>query len=204
VIGLSARVNEEGARQVEGVLRVQGVKLLRVHLTGYRLHIDGLFLMVGRDLALINPTLLPFTFLEALKARGIRTIEVDPEDQPFTVNGLAVRPGRVILSETSPRTLDRLDKAGVEVVPLPYEAMYRGGGGIHCSTSFLARDPACRANLSPISRVSCPGRPEERTLSASKGPRREGRNRASRAVGPVGGPWTPGSPRAARGGDRPG
>lgn len=142
VLGLSARVNEEAARQIEEVLRVQGVELIRVHLTGYRLHIDGLFLMIDRDLALINPTLLPFTFLETLKARGIHTIEVDPDDHPFTVNGLAVRPGRVIMSETSRRTLDRLDKAGVEVVPLPFEAMYRGGGGIHCSTAPLARDAA--------------------------------------------------------------
>lgn len=36
VIGLSSRVNEEGARQVEEVLRVLGIELLRVHLTGYR------------------------------------------------------------------------------------------------------------------------------------------------------------------------
>lgn len=141
VIGLSARVNEEGARQVEEVLRVQGAELIRVHLTGYRLHIDGLFLMLDSETALINPTLLPFTFLETLKAKRIRAIEVDPEDHPFTVNGLAVRPGRVLMSETSRRTLDRLDKAGIEVVPLPYEPMYRGGGGIHCSTAPLARDP---------------------------------------------------------------
>jgi N-dimethylarginine dimethylaminohydrolase len=40
VIGLSSRVNEEGARQVEEVLGSQGVELLKVTLTGYRLHID--------------------------------------------------------------------------------------------------------------------------------------------------------------------
>ncbi|MEX2647562.1 MAG: arginine deiminase family protein [Alphaproteobacteria bacterium] len=141
VIGISARVNEEGARQVEEVLRVQGVELIRVHLTGYRLHIDGVFLMLDIETALINPTLLPFSFLETLKAKGIKTIEVDPEDHAFTVNGLAVRPGRVIMSETSRRTLDRLDRAGIEVVPLPFEPMVRGGGGIHCSTAPLARDP---------------------------------------------------------------
>ncbi|MBN9008824.1 MAG: amidinotransferase, partial [Rhizobiales bacterium] len=42
VVGLSSRVNEEGARQVEEVLRSQGVELIKVTLTGYRLHIDGL------------------------------------------------------------------------------------------------------------------------------------------------------------------
>jgi len=141
VIGLSSRVNEEGARQIEEVLKVQGVELLRVHLTGYRLHIDGTFVMLDAETALINPVLLPFTFLEELKRRRIRTVELDPEDHPFTVNCLAVRPGRVIMSETSPRTLERLDRLGMEVVSLPFEAVTRGGGGIHCSTAPLARDP---------------------------------------------------------------
>ena len=67
VIGISSRVNEEGARQLEEVLKVQGIELIRVHLTGYRLHIDGNFVMIDVDTAIINPTQLPFTFLERLK-----------------------------------------------------------------------------------------------------------------------------------------
>ncbi|MFX7748062.1 arginine deiminase family protein, partial [Acinetobacter baumannii] len=57
VVGLSSRVDEEGARQLEEVLRTQGVELLRVHLTGYRLHIDGMFVMIDRDTAFVNPSL---------------------------------------------------------------------------------------------------------------------------------------------------
>ena len=79
-------------------------------------------------------------FLEKLKAMNIRTIEVHHEDEFFTVNCLAVRPGRVIMSETSKRTLECLDKAGIEVIPIEFEAVYRGGGGIHCSTAPLVRD----------------------------------------------------------------
>ena len=67
VLGLSSRVNEEGARQIEEVMRSQGVELIKIHLTGYRLHIDGLFVMVAPDLALANITLLPFWFLERLE-----------------------------------------------------------------------------------------------------------------------------------------
>ena len=51
-----------------------------------------------------------------------------------------MRPGRVIMSETSSRTLECLDKAGIEVIPIVFEAVYRGGGGIHCSTAPLVRD----------------------------------------------------------------
>jgi len=142
VIGISSRVNEEGTRQVEEVLKVMGVEVIRVHMTGYRLHIDGNFVMIDVDTAIINPTQLPFWFLEKLKQMKIKTIEVHPDDGVSTINCLAVRPGRVIMSnQASKRTLDRLDKEGISVVTIPYENVYLGGGGIHCSTGPLVRDP---------------------------------------------------------------
>lgn len=140
VIGIGARANAEGARQVEEVLRTLGVELLKVELSGYRQHIDGAFVMADVDVALINPIGLPFSFLEKLKALKVRTVECQPDDPPFTVNCLAVRPGRVIMSRTSERTVERLGKAGVEVIALDYEHVYRGGGGVHCSTAPLVRD----------------------------------------------------------------
>lgn len=142
VIGRSSRVNEEGTRQVEEVLKTQGVELLRVDLTGYRLHIDGLLVMIDVDTAIINPTQLPFWFLEKLKELGIRTVEVHPDDPTGLVNCLAVRPGRVLMQAgASPRTADTLDKLGIEIVPVEYDGVFQGGGGIHCSTSPLIRDP---------------------------------------------------------------
>jgi N-dimethylarginine dimethylaminohydrolase len=140
VIGIGARANAEGARQVEEVLRTLGMELLKVELPGYRQHIDGAFVMADVDVALINPLGLPFWFLEKLKSLEIRTVECQPDDPPFTVNCLAVRPGRVIMSRTSARTVERLGKAGVEVIALDYEHVYRGGGGVHCSTAPLVRD----------------------------------------------------------------
>jgi N-dimethylarginine dimethylaminohydrolase len=141
VVGLGTRANAEGARQVEEVLRTRGVELLRVQLPGYRQHLDGVFVMVDVDAALVNPTLAPYALLEKLAELSIRTIDLHPQDHPFTINCLAVRPSRVIMSETSPHTLDRLAKEGIEVLSLDFDAVYRGGGGIHCSTAPLIRDP---------------------------------------------------------------
>lgn len=142
VVGISSRVNEEAARQVEEVLRVQGVELLRVQLTGYRLHIDGAFVMVDIATAVINPVLLPFWFLQRLRELKIHCIEVHPDDSAWTVNCLAVAPGRVLMAEkVSPRTADALDKAGISVRIVPYDAVCEGGGGIHCSTAPLVREP---------------------------------------------------------------
>ncbi|CEJ10242.1 N(G),N(G)-dimethylarginine dimethylaminohydrolase [bacterium YEK0313] len=142
VVGLSSRVDEEGARQLEEVLRSQGVELLRVHLTGYRLHIDGMFVMIDRDTAFVNPSLLPFWFLEKLKELKIRQIEVCPDDQNWVINCLAVRPGHVIVPVgISARTMEKFDKAGITTRVVPYDKVALGGGGIHCSTSPLIRDP---------------------------------------------------------------
>jgi len=141
VIGLSSRVNEEGARQVEEVLRSQGVELIKVALTGYRLHIDGLFVMIAPDLALANITLLPFWFLERLDALKIRRIEIHHEDDASIINSLAIAPGRVIMPEgVSEHTQDQLRLAGVQVITIPYDKMITGGGGLHCSTAPLVRD----------------------------------------------------------------
>lgn len=142
VIGRSSRVNEEGARQVEEVLRAQGVSLLRVDLTGYRLHIDAALVMIDVDTAIVNPTQLPFWFLETLAEMKIRTVEVHPDDHSGAVNCLAVAPGRVLMQDgLSPRTAARLDSLGIEIVPLAYDKVWLGGGGIHCSTAPLLRDP---------------------------------------------------------------
>ncbi len=141
VLGLSTRVNDEGARQLEEVLRVTGVELIRVDLTGYRQHIDGLLVMLDVGTVLINPVLTPYRLIERLAAMRFKVIELHAEDHAFTINCLAVAPGRVIMSETSQRTLDRLDREGITILPIPFDAVYRGGGGIHCSTAPLVRDP---------------------------------------------------------------
>jgi N-dimethylarginine dimethylaminohydrolase len=141
VLGLSTRVNDEGARQLEEVLRVTGVELIRVDLTGYRQHIDGLLVMLDVGTVLINPVLTPYRLIERLMAMRFKIIELHPEDHAFTINCLAVAPGRVVMSEASRRTLDRLDREGITVLPVPFDAVYRGGGGIHCSTAPLVRDP---------------------------------------------------------------
>ena len=141
VIGRSICVNEEGARQVEEVLAVQGVKLLRVDLTGYSIHIDGALTMIDVDAAIIDPDQLPYWFLKELESLGIRTVEINEQDSRWIINCLAVRPGRVIMPHgISNQTMDALVDLGVEVIQIPYDKVQHNGGGIHCSTCPLVRD----------------------------------------------------------------
>lgn len=138
-IGMSYRQNEAGARQMEAVLAEQGVRLIRVPLTGHSLHLDGCLVMVDHDKALVNMPRLPYWFLDTLKELGIRPIHVWPTEQQ-AVNCLAVRPGRVIIDTGCPRTVERLNAAGVETIEIPYDEIRKNGGGIHCSTLPLVRE----------------------------------------------------------------
>lgn len=137
-VGMSYRQNEEGARQLEEALALTGTRLIRVPLTGHALHLDGGIVMVDRDKALINVTRLPYWFLDELKALGIEAIHCWPTEG-HAVNSLAVRPGKILISEGCPHTVERLHQAGVETVEIPYSEIRKNGGGIHCSTLPLVR-----------------------------------------------------------------
>ena len=119
-----------------------GVELVRVPMPGYRIHIDGAFMMIDVETAIVNVNELPYFFIEYLTRRGMKLIHLPPEDNAFSANCLAVAPGRVIMHRNvSNRLKDDLDRAGITMITVDYDSVELGGGGIHCSTAPLARDP---------------------------------------------------------------
>ncbi|WP_022928464.1 dimethylarginine dimethylaminohydrolase family protein [Patulibacter americanus] len=141
LLGTSIRCNRAGAEQLRTLLALQGVELRLVPIPGYSIHLDLHLAMVDAERALVDPTGLPFDLLEDLKALGIETITAAPGEE-WGLNLLCLRPGRVLMAEGSPRTGERLERAGIEVVTVPYDEIQKNGGGVHCSTIELVRDPA--------------------------------------------------------------
>jgi N-dimethylarginine dimethylaminohydrolase len=139
--GTSFRCNEEGARQLREVLDVLGIELLVVPMAGWSIHIDGHIGMVDVDKALVDIAGLPYWFLDRLRAEGIEAIPC-PAGEEWAINSLALRPGRVLMCEGYPHARDALERRGVEVVTIPYDEIQKGGGGVHCSTMELVREPA--------------------------------------------------------------
>jgi hypothetical protein len=73
---------------------------------------------------------LPYVFIDYLKSRKMKLISAPPEDNAFSVNCLAVAPGRVIMhTSVSARLADKLDKSGITVLPVDYDCVELGGGG---------------------------------------------------------------------------
>ncbi|PZQ95840.1 MAG: amidinotransferase [Cereibacter sphaeroides] len=138
---VSIACNEEGVRQLEAILNYLGVELIKLPMPGYRIHIDGAFNMIDVDKAIVNTNELPYFFIEYLKKRGIQMIQLPPEDSPFSLNSLAIAPGKLVMHGSRTKRLeDRLDAAGITLITCDYEPVELGGGGIHCSTAPLARD----------------------------------------------------------------
>ena len=139
-VSIGHRSNHEGVRQLGEVLKTLGVELLCVDNTGYGLHIDGSLVMLKPDLAVAFVYDLPWWFLNRLKEMGIHILDADEHDGWQSVNCLAVSPGRVIMPAHTERSAEKLTKAGIDVIPVEYDEIPKGGGGIHCSTLPLIRD----------------------------------------------------------------
>ena len=139
--GVSIRCNRAGAQQLENILGRVGWRLLLVPIAGYSIHLDLHLAIVDRDKALVDAEHLPYEFLQALRAEGFDLIDADAGEH-WSLNALCVRPGRVLMSADAPRTAAILERAGVDVITVNYDEIHKNGGGVHCSTIELVREPA--------------------------------------------------------------
>jgi N-dimethylarginine dimethylaminohydrolase len=140
IIGRSERVNLCGIEQLKFILSIQNINLIIVDLPSNIIHLDEAFLLIDRHKALINKSLLPFWFLDELHKREIIMIHIDPKDHPLTINVLPIAPGRVVFPSCGVRTMEHLQKQGVDIIPVDISEFYKLGGGIHCLTLPLIRE----------------------------------------------------------------
>jgi N-dimethylarginine dimethylaminohydrolase len=138
------RTNEEGADQVERMLREIGVaEVVRVGLPHGAMHLDGLLAIIDRDLAVVWPRRTPFKAVETLRKRGFRLIEVDDEREAqgcLPMNFVALAPGEVLMPAGGTTMRDKYEAAGVRCHLVDISECIKAGGGIHCMTGFLKRD----------------------------------------------------------------
>jgi len=152
-LGTSIRCNDEAADALRDVLARIGWELVVVPLPGYTIHLDMHLAMLDVDLALADVDGLPYTFLTRLAAMGIDVVPAGP-GEVWGLNLLALGPRCVLMAKGSPVTTARLRDAGAEVRTVAYDEIHRNGGGVHCSTMELVRDPA---QASAANSASMPG-----------------------------------------------
>jgi len=141
------RTNEEGADQVERMLREIGVaEVVRVDLPHGAMHLDGLLSIIDRDLAAVWPRRTPFKVVNTLRKRGFRFIEVDDEREAqdcLPMNFVALAPGEILMPAGGVTMQRKYEASGVRCHLVDVGDCIKAGGGIHCMTGFLKRDAVC-------------------------------------------------------------
>ena len=139
------RTNEAGANQVERMLREIGVKdVIRVGLAWGAMHLDGVLNFPDRDCAVVWPRRTPFKVVDTLKRRGFRILEIPDEVEAqncLPMNFVALAPGRILMPAGGEQMQAVYEQAGIEYVRVEVGELIKAGGGIHCMTGFLKRDP---------------------------------------------------------------
>ncbi len=143
MLGIGHRTNRSGAKQVENLLRFQGVEdVLYVDLPGnFLTHLCMAFSYVAHRVAVVCPAAVPYDILAYLRSRGIRLIEVPNEEMSrLAVNCIALEPGHVLMPAGSPRTKRALNDHGVEVLEVELDEIVKASGGPTCLTVALERE----------------------------------------------------------------
>jgi N-dimethylarginine dimethylaminohydrolase len=143
VIGLSWRVNEEGARQVSEVVWSIDPEVEIDAEPIFHGHIDDFICMVDVNTAVVDREGLAYTMYEWLEEHAELNIIEKPRDMYLAA--VAVKPGRVI-SASGPgkeEGIRLLERNGVDVIPVEIPSLInpRNSGSIHCLTMPILREP---------------------------------------------------------------
>ncbi|HEU5138112.1 MAG TPA: hypothetical protein VFU13_23405 [Steroidobacteraceae bacterium] len=125
LIGLSARTNAVGAADLQGLLRSMGLKSRVVTVPQGTLHLKTDCSLVDEETILATPELAGSGLLE-----GYRTLVV-PGEERHAANALRVN-DVVMVRAGCPRTLELLQKHGLNALPLPVSEIARIDAGLSC------------------------------------------------------------------------
>jgi dimethylargininase len=132
-VGLSTRTNRSAIDQMQGFLAPFGYTVEAVGIRGC-LHLKSAVTQVTEDTLLRNPAWIgspPFP--------GMKVIDVDPSE-PDAANALMV--GETVLYQPCfPRTFERLERAGVRVVPLEASELRKAEGALTCCSLIFRSIP---------------------------------------------------------------
>jgi dimethylargininase len=148
-IGRGYRTNESGIQQLRTFLNEIDVEVLAYDLPHWQgaaacLHLMSLISPVAADLAVVYPPLMAVAFLDELRSRDWRLIEVPNEEfVSMACNVLALAPGRCLMIEGNPQTRRMLEAAGCEVLTYDgSEISHNREGGPTCLTRPIWRQNA--------------------------------------------------------------
>jgi N-dimethylarginine dimethylaminohydrolase len=142
-IGISGhRTDDDGADALAAIYERHGWEVIRYPLDPHFLHLDTIFCMVDRDLALACTDVLEDAFLARMERAGIELLPLAyKETRRLGCNLLSLGDKRVVSSGSCPRADAALEARGYRCLALDLSEFTMCGGGVHCLTMPLRRAP---------------------------------------------------------------
>jgi dimethylargininase len=125
-VGMTARTNEDGIRQLKNIVAPFGYQVIGVRVTGC-LHLKSAVTHLGDKTLLANRA-----WFDTSSFAGYEWIDVDP-DEPHAGNALALN-GSVIFPASFPKTRARVEAKGFKVVALDIAELQKAESGLTCSS----------------------------------------------------------------------
>lgn len=143
IIGVTGgRTNDEGAEALAAIFRRRGWRVVLHHFDPHFLHLDTIFTVVDEGLALGCRDVLDDAFIAGMEADGLQILPVSYKDaRKLGCNVVSLGDQRVLTSVDNEAANAQLRACGYELLPLDVSQFTRCGGGIHCLTMPLARQP---------------------------------------------------------------
>jgi len=105
-------------------------------------HLDVTFCMAATGLAIVCPEATGPDLPKWLERHGIRVVPVSlDETDRLACNCLSLGDQRVVLAGQGLEVGNRLEEEGLQVIALDLDMFTLAGGGVHCLTQPLRRDP---------------------------------------------------------------
>jgi N-dimethylarginine dimethylaminohydrolase len=146
-VGRGYRTNDAGVDQLRAILAEQGVSVMTVELPHWHgpeecLHLMSVISPVAPNIAVVYPPLMPVSFLDELRAREWRLVEVpDSEFLSLGCNVLALDPETCLMIEGNATTHTALEALGHRVLSyLGDEISHNREGGPTCLTRPILRE----------------------------------------------------------------
>ena len=156
VAALSVAFNQEGLDQLLPVVK-RSTGLDEVHNlvirtatrdyfdpgSGASAHPDMIIGPLDADKVILYPGGIDFETLSWLVRHGYKMVEIERDEQVLyaPANLTLLEPGHVIMHAGAEKAIAGVRKLGVEVEVLPYGEFLKAGGGVHCSTMEILKDP---------------------------------------------------------------
>jgi dimethylargininase len=131
-VGVSSRSNQEGIRQLQLITSPYGYIVHAVSVTAC-LHLKSAVSQITEDAVLLNPAWVdPDAFNHLIR------LVVDPQE-PYAANALRIDT-HVIYPTAYPRTMQRLERTGISIIPVDVSELIKAEGAVTCCSLIFTQD----------------------------------------------------------------